>query len=269
MNIVALLTGRGNNTLANKNILPVLNRPLLAYPCEAAKNVDSINHHYVSSDDDDILEAASQEGYKKIKRPREISTPSSQHIDSIFHAIEFLKKEENISPDILVVLLANSVTIESKWIAQSINFLLEDPSLSSVVPVYQEQSHHPYRAKRANKEELLEPFFDFGNKEISTNRQDLEDCYFLCHNFWTLNVKNSLYSNQGQQPWTFLGNRIKYIKVDRGFDVHSREDIKASEEWLLKEKIKKEVTKQVTEKIGEFHENFPAQQRWLGLSAQD
>ena len=103
MNIVALLTGRGNNTLANKNILPVLNRPLLAYPCEAAKNVDSINHHYVSSDDDDILEAASQEGYKKIKRPREISTPSSQHIDSIFHAIEFLKKEENISPDILVV----------------------------------------------------------------------------------------------------------------------------------------------------------------------
>ena len=40
MNIVALLTGRGNNTLANKNILPVLNRPLLAYPCDAAKNVN-------------------------------------------------------------------------------------------------------------------------------------------------------------------------------------------------------------------------------------
>tara|TARA_R100000458_G_C8244979_1_gene223138 strand:- start:193 stop:906 length:714 start_codon:yes stop_codon:yes gene_type:complete len=236
MNIVALLTGRGNNTLANKNILPVLNRPLLAYPCDAAKNVNTINYHYASSDDDNILEAASREGYKKIKRPIEISTSTSQHIDAIFHAIDYLKEEENIFPDILVVLLANSVTIKTKWISQSINFLLEDPSLSSVVPVYQEQSHHPYRAKRANKEGLLEPFFNFGNEDISTNRQDLEDCYFLCHNFWTLNVKNSLYSNQGQQPWTFLGDKIKYIKVDKGFDVHSQEDIKKSEEWLIKEK---------------------------------
>ena len=37
MKVVALLTGRGNNTLKNKNILPVLGKPLLYYPAVAAR----------------------------------------------------------------------------------------------------------------------------------------------------------------------------------------------------------------------------------------
>ena len=37
MKIVALLTGRGNNTLKDKNVLPVLGRPLCQYPAMAAK----------------------------------------------------------------------------------------------------------------------------------------------------------------------------------------------------------------------------------------
>ena len=51
MNIVALLTGRGNNTLKDKNVLPVLGKPLLYYPAKAAMSVPSIKHFYVSSDD--------------------------------------------------------------------------------------------------------------------------------------------------------------------------------------------------------------------------
>ena len=34
---VALLTGRGNNTLKDKNIREVCGKPLLAYPAEAAR----------------------------------------------------------------------------------------------------------------------------------------------------------------------------------------------------------------------------------------
>ena len=39
MTIVALLTGRGNNTLRDKNVLPVLGKPLLYYPAMAARSV--------------------------------------------------------------------------------------------------------------------------------------------------------------------------------------------------------------------------------------
>ena len=238
MEIVSLITGRGNNTLKDKNILPVLGHELLSYPARAAKNVDLINHFYASSDDDKILKAADSLGYKSIKRPPELGTPTAQHIDAIFHAVEFMREKDNVSPDILIVHLANSVTVKAKWIARAINYIIRDPDISSVVPVYQEQSHHPFRAKTTNKDGFLEPFFDFSSTTVSTNRQDLSSCYFLCHNFWVLNMKNSLFSKDGQKPWVFLGNKIKPIIVEECFDVHCKEDIQRCEEWVSKNTLK-------------------------------
>ena len=46
MNIAALIIGRGNNTLKDKNIRPVLGRPLLHWPALAAKNSKKINHFF-------------------------------------------------------------------------------------------------------------------------------------------------------------------------------------------------------------------------------
>lgn len=236
MNIVALLTGRGNNTLADKNILPVLGKPLISYPANAAKKVDKINHFYVSSDDDKILDIAADLGYKRIKRPDELALPTAKHIDAIFHAVEYMKKKDNIEPDILIVFLANSATVKSEWIEKGINDIINDDSISAVVPVYQEQDHHPYRAKRLDKDGSLDTFFDFTDMEVSTNRQELEPCYFLCHNFWILNMKNSLYSKNGQKPWIFLGNNTKPIIVNRCFDIHTMDDLAEAEKWLLENK---------------------------------
>ena len=61
--------------------------------------------------------------------------------------------------------------------------------------------------------------------------------YVFCHNFWTLNLKNSLYSDKGQQPWTFMGDKIKPIVVEESFDVHDEEDLIKTEKWLRKENI--------------------------------
>jgi hypothetical protein len=63
--------------------------------------------------------------------------------------------------------------------------------------------------------------------------------FVLCHNFWTLNLKNSLYSStEGQQPWTFMGSNIKPIVVKESFDVHDEDDIRRTEKWLQEEGIK-------------------------------
>jgi CMP-N,N'-diacetyllegionaminic acid synthase len=232
MKCVALLTGRGNNTLKDKNVLPVLGLPLASYPARAAKKVSHISAFYVSSDDDKILQAVAAEGYKKIVRPKELATPTAKHIDTLFHALNYMKENDNIVPDILVVLLANSATVKSEWIADAIDVIVADNSISSVVPVYREQDHHPYRAKRIGADGYLEPFFDFSGKTISTNRQELEPCYFLSHNFWVLNVKRSIYGEGGQQPWTFLGYRTLPIIVDESIDIHCEEDIVRTEKWV-------------------------------------
>jgi len=234
MKVAVLLTGRGNNTLTDKNILPVLGYPLVSYPANAAKRVKGVESFYVSSDNDAILKIAGDIGYTKIKRPKELATPNAKHVDAILHALDYMKNIDSFSPDILVVIMANSATVKTEWIESGINAIVDNDSISAVVPVHQEQDHHPYRAKKLNKNGMLEPFFDFKNIEVSTNRQELEASFFLCHNFWVLNIKESISKKEGQKPWTFLGSNISPIVVDECFDVHVKEDLKASERWLLK-----------------------------------
>ena len=238
MKIAALLTGRGNNTLKDKNVLPVLGKPLLYYPAMAAKTCNLITDFYVTSDDEKILKAASDCGYKKIVRPVELAAPTSQHVDAIRHALGVMK-QDGVEPDILVVLLANSGIVKTEWIEESITQLLKDEALSASVPVLLEMDNHPYRSKRLREDGCLDTWFDFRGKNISTNRQDLPMNFVLCHNFWTLNLKNSLYSStEGQQPWTFMGSNIKPIVVKESFDVHDEDDIRRTEKWLQEEGIK-------------------------------
>lgn len=235
MKIVALLTGRGNNTLKDKNVLPVLGKPLLYYPAMAAKSCPEITDFYVSSDDDKILNAAAECGYKKIRRPDELALPTAQHVDAIIHALGVMK-DEGVEPDILVVLLANSAIVKKEWIQESIKNLKNNKELSASCPVLLEMDNHPYRSKRLRADGCLDTWFDFKGQNISTNRQDLPMNFVLCHNFWTLNLKNSLYSDiPGQQPWTFMGNNIKPIVVEESFDVHDEDDIRRTEKWLLSE----------------------------------
>ena len=237
MKIVALLTGRGNNTLKDKNVLPVLGHPLLYFPAMAAKTCGYITDFYVSSDDEKILSAAEECGYKRIVRPAELALPTAQHVDAITHALGVMKAD-GVEPDILVVILANAAITKSEWIKESIENILNNPELSASCPVMLEMDHHPFRSKCLREDGCLGTWFDFEGKKISTNRQDLPKNYVFCHNFWTLNLKNSLYSDNGQQPWTFMGDKIKPIVVEESFDVHDEEDLINTEKWLRKENIK-------------------------------
>ncbi len=228
-----MLTGRGANTLPDKNLLPVLGKPLMTYPASAAKASALVDDFFVSSDDDKILDAGAAAGYKKIKRPPELGTPEAKHVDVLLHALKFLEREKNV-PDVLVVLLANSVSIKTEWIDDCIRIIQERPEVSAVVPAVQDQDRHPHRAKRHNPEGFLESFFDFEEQTVSSNRQELEPSYFLCHNFWALNVRLSLLGKDGQPPWEFMGDRVLPYVVEDCPDVHTLEDISRSEEWLRK-----------------------------------
>lgn len=237
MKIAALLTGRGNNTLKDKNVLPVLGRPLCQYPAMAAKNCELITKFYCSSDDEKILSAAEECGFTRIVRPAELALPTAQHVDAIVHALKVMKEQDNYEPDILVVILANNATTKTEWIRESIQNLIDNPNLSSSCPVMQEQDHHPYRCKCLREDGCLDTWFDFGDQKISTNRQDLPKNFVFCHNFWTLNLKNSLYSGKGQQPWSFMGENVKPVVVEESFDIHDMDDIIRTEKWLRAEGI--------------------------------
>ena len=233
MKVTALLTGRGNNTLKDKNILEVLGHPVIYYPAHAGRLSEKIDTYYCSSDDEKILKAAEEEGYERILRPPELAVPCAQHIDAILHGLEFICKKEGL-PDILVVILANNVSVKPEWIDQCIGMMQSDMTISATVPVYADNDHHPLRGKRAENGRL-QMYEHHVQGKISTNRQDLPSCYFLSHNFWVLNTKLMLENNcEGQPPWSFMGNNIAYMEMEESIDIHKEIDLLAAKDWIVK-----------------------------------
>ena len=233
MIVSALLTGRGNNTLKDKNILEVLGHPVMYYPAHAGRMSKTVNNHYCSSDDEKILKAAESEGYQRIVRPDYLGAPTAQHVDVIKHAVDVIGSRGELG-DILVVILANNVTIKAEWIDSCVKMMQDDMKLSAVVPVYEDNDHHPLRGKRVENGRL--EMYERGiTGKISTNRQDLPKCYFLSHNFWVINTRKMIESNyEGQQPWGFLGTNIGYFEINESIDIHKEIDLVIAKDWILK-----------------------------------
>ncbi len=232
MKVYALLTGRGNNTLKDKNILDCLGHPVLYYPANAARHAQTVDKLFCSSDDDKILQEAEKLDHRPIRRPAELAAPTSQHIDCILHALGVMQAENDL-PDILVVTLANNVTIKSEWIDDCVRRMLDDPTLTAVVPVYEDNDHHPLRAKTVDGARHLQMYEKGITGQVSTNRQDLPPCYFLSHNFWVLNVAHLLADpSDGQQPWAFMGNKIAYYEIGESIDIHKAIDLYIAREWI-------------------------------------
>ena len=233
MKIVAIIIGRGGSSLKDKNILPVHGVPLLCYAAAAAKRSKFINDFYISSDCPKILDTAFASGYKKIKRPLQLSIDTAQSCDAVLHALKKIDME--MKAEIIVVQHANVGTITENIIDECIQQILDDKSLSAVVPVHEKQEYNPYRAKKLSNTGLLTPFIN--EDKVSANRQDLPKSYFFDHSVWVLRRESILNKNFGQPPWGCMGNNIKPYITEGCLDVHSLDDIKYTEKWITDNKI--------------------------------
>lgn len=238
---IALLTGRGGSvSLPDKNVLPVLGRPMMAYPAIMAKQAKLIDDVYLSTDGEALKAVGRQLGIKIIDRPQELALPTSQHRDAIEHALNNLAGQ-GVHPEIIVVLLCNVGTHRSGLIDECVQLLLDHPELDSVVTVDERNEYHPLRAKRLSPDGLLEPFIEVEGK-VSTNRQDLNPCYFLDHTLWALRVSTCFGQlTQGQPPWDFMGNRILGLPNRGAIDIHTQEDLAYTEAWLKNQGWSEEV----------------------------
>ena len=97
------------------------------------------------------------------------------------------------------------------------------------MPVVKDNDKHPMRSKLINDKKLF-PFMKLKRK-ISTNRQELPDCYFLCHNFWIIKVDN-IFKNDGYLPWTFMGKKTYPYKVKFSHDIHNDLDFEICKIFL-------------------------------------
>lgn len=232
MKITALLTGKKNSTFKNKNEIMLQNDYIFNYPAKQAKKLKEINFFYTSSDSEIILNQTKKIGYESINRPKNLARKNSKHIDVLKHALNIFKKKKQY-PDILIVLLANAPIVKSKWISDCIKILKKNKSFTAVVPVQNINDHHPERSKQI-KNNILKNFIN--KKKISSNRQDLTKCFFLCHNFWVIRTKE-IYKNNGPLPWSFMGKKVKPYIIKNSIDIHSAIDVEIAKIIIKNEKL--------------------------------
>ena len=228
MKIYSLLTGKKNSTLKNKNIIKILNQRIFLYPAKAALSVKNIKGHFTSSDSNIMLKETLKIGFNPIKRPKILSKKNSKHRDVLLHSLKIIKLKYKIEPDVLIVLLANSPTIKSKWIKDCLK-MIRNKNVDAVVPVLRNNDHHPIRAKQIKNGFLI--FFFKIKKNTSTNRQDLTPSFFLAHNFWVIKTKN-IYKNNGHLPWAFMGKNVVPFEIKESIDIHEINDVDRCRKWL-------------------------------------
>jgi CMP-N,N'-diacetyllegionaminic acid synthase len=175
--ILAVIPARGGSKrLKNKNLLPLLNKPLLAWSIEAALDSKYIDKIIVSTDANEIAEEANRFGIgMPFIRPPELSGDEARSIDVVTHAIEWLKEYENKDFDYVVLLQPTSPLRTAHHIDAALLELVERGA-DAVVSIC-ESEHSPLWSNVLPQNKSLENFLK--SEYINSRSQDLAQYYRL------------------------------------------------------------------------------------------
>lgn len=160
MEILAIIPARGGSKgIPRKNVKDLCGKPLIAWTIEAAQASRLITRTVVSTDDVQIAEVARRYGAEvPFMRPAKISQDLSTDVESLVHALDFLKDKEGYEPDIVLRLPPTSPLRTAAHIDEGIEVLLKNPDADAVRPIC-EAPKHPYKSwKIADDGLYLEPF---------------------------------------------------------------------------------------------------------------
>src|SRR5690554_5174668 len=111
---IAIITAKGGNqSLANKNVIPIYGKPSMVWSIDAAKQSKYINEIFVSTECPLITSIAQSNHVRVIQRPEELSQPFTNHGDVIKHAYYAAKEILKCEITTLTILLGNTVMTTS------------------------------------------------------------------------------------------------------------------------------------------------------------
>jgi len=160
----------GSKRLPRKNLLDLNGKPLIAWSIQAGLKSKYIDELIVTSDDDEILEVASNYGSNIIKRPFELASDTATTFDAIEHAIL-----NTSSYDYIVLLQPTSPLRTCEHIDAAIELLYEKKA-DAIVSVCQ-TAHSPLWCNTLPEDGSMSDFISSQNKSIRS--QDLPIYYRL------------------------------------------------------------------------------------------
>lgn len=240
--IAGLLLGReGSKGFPGKNTIPVLGRPLMAYPLMAAQKAKHVDKVYISTDSETIKEIGRKYGAEIIDRPAELCTPEALGEDAFVHGYNYIKELTGEEIELMVLLFCNSPTILPETIDEGIEILRKNPSIDSAVTVSRYNMWSPLRARKIGSDGLLHPFVPFETfgdpKTLNCDRDSQGDVFFADMGASIVRTRNLENISEGLLPQKWMGQNIYPLKQWGGCDVDYEWQIPQVEYWLRMHKI--------------------------------
>ncbi|MCB1174173.1 MAG: acylneuraminate cytidylyltransferase family protein [Leptospiraceae bacterium] len=221
-NIVALVPARGGSKgLPRKNVLPLNGKPMIAWAVEGALKSACIQRVVVSTDDDEIMDAAVAAGAEApFRRPDELATDTATARDVILHFLDWMR-DYDVEPEVFVILQPTSPMRDHEDIDRCLQKMSQHDA-QAVVSVC-EAEHHPW---------LMNELPDDGNmggflreSAMDARRQDLRPQYRL--NGAVYACRSDFFRSTG----SFYGLRTYacVMSRERSVDVDDRMDFRFAE----------------------------------------
>jgi len=210
---LAIIPARGGSKrLPRKNVLDLAGKPLIAWSIEAGLKSKYIDKVIVTSDDDEILNIATQFQSEVIKRPKELASDSATSFDALKHTIENME-----SYDYIILLQPTSPLRDQDDIDEAIE-LLDIKTADAIVSVC-EMDHSPLWSNTLDISLSMQGFLK--DDILNKRSQELETYYRLNGAIYISQTEKLLQEESfflKENIYAFIMNRKKSIDIDEEID---------------------------------------------------
>ena len=149
--IIGIILARdGSKRLPNKNILPFVGKPLIAWTIIVAKKSKYIDRIIVSTDSEKIAKVSKQYGAEYIKRPGALASDTATSEDALLYVLETLTKKY----DYFIYLQPTSPLRTTQHIDEALEIFEKSPSAETLISVT-EVDKNPYWIQKINKKGFI------------------------------------------------------------------------------------------------------------------
>ena len=121
MNILAIIPARGGSKgILRKNLRLLNGNPLIKYTIESALQSKYVTRTIVSTENKQIMRISKSLGAEVIQRPNSLANDNSPLEPVIHHVLDHLKRKENYTPELIILLQPTSPLRNANHIDESI-----------------------------------------------------------------------------------------------------------------------------------------------------
>ena len=209
---------KGSKGLKNKNLLKLLDKPLIMHTIEQARMIKYFNKIIVSSDSKKIIEISKNKVDHCILRPKKLSNDQSSKVDAIQHALLMSENKFNQSFDLIVDLDVTSPLRSTTDITNCIKML--DKSNDIVITASETERNPWFNMVKMNKKNYVEILNKETDKIIDTRHKapkvyDMTTVCYVSRPDYILNNK-SIFSGKVS---ALIIPKERSIDIDTIFDL--------------------------------------------------